>query len=372
MQCCLTILLLLVAGEAVSRRMKGAVPAILVAGLLYVAGLWAGLLPAGLTETAGFTTFTPVAMMLVILGMGASTGFRQLLDNWRVVALSAAVFALQVGTLFLVVGSAFGVNTAVGGLPGGMATALIVQERARSLGHESLVVLSVLLLSTQALVACPIVAVCLRRELRRLLAAEGAGLREAAAPAAGRGPAEGSPYRALAKLLLAAWLADRIGTAAGLSRYVVCLLLGVALGELGFLRRDELDRTGSKGFLMLLLMATVLSGYAAATPAMFARMLLPLACVLLCAVGSILVFSTLLGRLLGFSPAMSVGIGMNIMVGFPLNLLITEEVAGCLTEDREAARAVAARVSTRMIIGGFTSTTFLAVVAAGLLAGLMR
>ena len=372
-QCCLTILLLLAAGEIVSARMKAAIPAILTAGILYTAGLWAGVLPAGLTETAGFATFTPVATMLIILGMGASTSVAQLRENWRVVALSAAVFALQVGALYLIIGSIFGVNTFVGGLPGGTATALIVQERARSFGYDSLIVLSVLLLSVQGLVGCPLVALCLRKEARRLLAqTPQAASAEPAETEWASASAPASPYRSFLRLLLAAWVAARIELLTGLSRYVVCLLLGVALGELGFLRRDEVERTNSKGFLMLLMMSMVLSGFSAATPQMFLQMLAPLAGILLCGMTSILAFAPLLGRLLGFSPAMSIGIGMNIMIGFPMNLLITEDVVALLVKDKAQGRILVDRISTKMIIGGFTSTTFLAVLAAGLLVGLMR
>ena len=150
------ILLLLSAGELLGRLCRGTVPGILLAGVLFVAGCWSGLLPADLQQLAGLAQLTPVAILMTIASMGASMSLRQFAANWRVAAVAAMTYIGQVLAVFLVIGGLFGVNMAVGGLPGGMAAALIVQERARTLGYDQVIVLSVLVLTTQALIGCPV------------------------------------------------------------------------------------------------------------------------------------------------------------------------------------------------------------------------
>jgi hypothetical protein len=366
----LVFLLLLVLGEWVSRITKSILPAVLIAGLVYALCYWSGILPGGLLDSAGFSTLASGAMMLLIVHMGASMRLSELLANWRTVALSALSFLGQLVVLFAVVGGVFGVNVALGGLPGGTATALIVQERARALGHSEIIVLSVLFLSTQALVACPLASLCVKREAMRLRSVPKEAPTGAAAPPESA-PSAASPYAAFLRLYAVAWLASRLEMLTGVSRYVLCLVLGVVLASCGLLRKNELALSKSEGFLFLLLMSTVISGFSAASPQMFAQMLLPLALVLACEIVSIVVLAALLGRPLGFSRPMSIGIGLNIMVGFPLNLLLSQEVIGHLTEDPEERERLVTQIGSKMVIGGLTSTTFLATISAGLLVSLM-
>lgn len=390
-QSCFVLLLLLVAGEFLSRYMKAVLPAVFVSGLLFVACVWSGLLPVDLVERSGLASLVSFAILMIIANMGASMSARELMDNWRVVLLTAVVFVGQVALLFLVIGSLFGVNMAVGALPGGSMTALIVQERARSLGYDQIVVLSVLIFSCQGMVACPLVSFLLKKEVARGTAA---GLStipvkpEREKPAkAGKSPSklsaasrrfkerpagEESPYWALFRLCVAVWLAARLERMTGVSRYALCLLMGILLGELGFLRKDEMDRTKSQGFFFLMMMAMILNGFAAATPEMFAQMVGMLACVLLCEIGSILLLSSLMGRLFGFSQTFSMALGMNVMIGFPVNMMLSEEVIRRLVKDEQERSRLMTQVGMKMVISGFTSLTFLATVTAGTLVNLMK
>ena len=285
------------------------------------------------------------------------------------VALAAATYAGQVLAILCVVGTVCGLPTAIGGLPGGMATALIVQERARSLGMNQVVMLSVLLLTTQALIGCPVAAACIRREARRLdsLPAPAASAAADAAEAKLRKAQFGS----LLRLYAVAWAATRLEQLTGLSRYVLCLLLGLALAAVGWLDRAELASSKSDGFFFFLLIGSVLSGFAAAEPAMFGQMLPVLLLVLAVSALSAMAISQLLGRLLGFSGAMAMALSMNVMVGFPMNMLISQEIIEHLTADPEKRQYLMEEIAARMVLGGMVTTTFLATAAAGLLVPLM-
>ena len=368
----LVIAALFVAGEWVSRRMKAALPAFLVAGVLFAALLWSGLLPADLIERSQLNALISLGILFVILSMGSTTNFRQLAASWRVVVLAALAYAFELAVLFLVLPPLFGRNLAVAAIPGGSPVAFIVQQRARSIGFDEGIVLSVLLLSTQGLVGCPIVSFFVRREAARLLRegipSDGVPVSAAAVEKPAK---QDSSYVAFFKLYVGAWLADRLAAWTGIPVYVLCLVLGVVLLELGFFRRDQLAATGGSGFFFFILMAVVLSGFSSATPAMLARMLLPLVCVLTLDAVSLTLASLMLGRLLGFSPWMAVALGFNIMIGFPPNMIISRDIIEYLTDDPEKRALLMEQIGTRMVIAGFCSTTFLANIMAGVLVTLM-
>lgn len=366
----LTILLLLTAGELLGRLLRGIIPGILLAGLLFVAGCWSGLLPRELAELAGATELIPVAILMTIVSMGASMSLRQFAANWRVVAVAVVTYLGQLAAIFLVIGTLYGKNMALGAIPGGMAAALIVQERAGALGYSEIVVLSVLLLTTQALVGCPVAAACIRRETRRLRAAPSAAVSvgEAETPKPRAGDVQ---YGSLLRLYAAAWLASRLELLTGLSRYVLALLLGLLLAQLGILAKNELAASKSDGFLFFLLMCSVIASFGSAEPDMLGRMLPTLLLTLAASAAGALLTSFLTGKLVGLSAPMSMALGMNVMIGFPMNMLISREVIEGMTEDAAERQTLMEQVSSRMVLGGMVTTTFLATAAAGLLAPLI-
>lgn len=401
-QCGLLVLCLMVAGEAVSHKLKAIIPSILASAVLFVVLLWSGILPENLIEESGLMHLTSIAMMFTIIGMGASLNLRELLDNWRVVALAAISYFGQVLVLFLITSTLFGRNTAIGALPGGAAVALIIQERASALGLDQIVVLSVLLVAVQGLVACPIVSWMLRREVmqmqeRGILAPckpdvgcsvdneQSQGRRSHAPHSHAHVPhphaphlhiphlptsdsrAHQSPYWSLLRFYAAAWASSRLELYTGISRYVYCLLLGVLFTQIGFLSSDEMQKSKSQGLLSLMMMITVLNGFSGLTPQMFADLLAPLVCILLTDIISIFVMSFFFGRLLKFSRQMSFALCLNVMIGFPLNLMLAQDIIEFLTRDEEEKKILNQQIASKMVIGGFTSMTFLSTIGAGLM-----
>ena len=365
----LVILLLLALGDVLTHFTRGAVPAVLFAGLAYMLCCWAGVLPGDLLESSGLGELPAAVMMMVIVNMGASMDISKFVSNWRVALLAVLVFAGQLLALFSVVGGIYGVNTAIGGLPGGMAAALIVQERARALGYE-------LIMTTQALVGGPAATLCIKKEAARLLAS-GETLPEKhedaeAKPHSGERRGITLQYGALLKLYAVSWIASRLGMLTGLPRYVLCLLLGLLLSRLGILGKNELSASKSEGFVFFLLMAVVLAGFSTTTPQMFTQMLPPLLLILFTDLVAITLLSALVGRMLGFSPYMGIALGMNIMIGFPLNMLISQDVIYRLVVDERKRSLLMSDIGDRMVICGMISVTFLSTTAASFLVYLMK
>lgn len=63
---------------------------------------------------------------------------------------------------------------------------------------------------------------------------------------------------------------------------------------------------------------------------------------------------------------------LNVMVGFPLNLMLSDDIIGFLVEDPKEQAVLHRQVATRMVIAGFTSVTFLSTVTMGVLVGFIR
>ena len=371
-QSILLLALLLYAGELCSRRMKGMLPAVLVSGVIMVALVWTGVVPKNIVELSGFSPIMSFCIMMIILDMGASTNFKELWANRNVVALAALSLVFQIIVLLAVVGAAFGRNTAIAGLPGGTSVAFIVQERARALGYDELVTLSVMLIAIQNMIGAPLVAVIVRREIRRLhaLAPEAAvtALREEERKEEGKT----SSYLAFFRIAAGAWLASRLEMLTGFSRFAFSLLIGILLSELGFLKKTDLSNTQSRGLLFFVLMSMVLSGFCASGPDMFRRMALPLILVLLCDVAAICLFCTVFARRFGLTRGMAIAVGMEVMVGFPLNMMLTQDIIDLATDDENEKARLMAQVGTKLVIAGFTSLTTLSVIFASILVMFMK
>ena len=374
-QCGLFVLALMVAGELVSQRLKAIVPAILASALLYLLLLWTDVLPNTLIKDSGLTHLTTIAMMFVIIGMGASTKPKELMTNWRVIALAAISYVGQTILMIVAIAFFFDRNIAIGGLPGGAAVALIVQERALTLGYNHIVLLSVLILSVQGLIACPLVSLMLRKEVKQIQQLKPTFHHqdeEIVNEHFEKNMRKESSYWSLLRFFLVAWLASRIEMITGISKYVFCLVLGVILAKLKFLRRDEMDRTQSRGFITLMMMTMVLDGFSKATPDMFIELLIPLLSIFAIEVISIFLISLVVGKLFGFSRYMSFAICLNVMIGFPLNLMLAQEIIEFLSTDQNEKEMLNQQIATKMVIAGFTSVTFLSTITAGLLVGLMK
>ncbi len=371
----LLILMLLVLGDFLARKVGGRVPNMLFAGILFMLISWTGLLPANIAEIAGVSAIAGTATGIVIVGMGASMSIKTFIDNWRVVVLAIGTYLTQAALIMLVLSSIYGVNLALGAVPGGSMTALIVQQKAAEFGYDDTIVLSVLFFSTQGLIACLISGRYVQRESGRLLSLpkdqQGATMTPPPKAKEDRffGP---STYGNLAKAFLVAWVASRISMLIGINQFILCMIFGVLFAAIGFVDRDTINHSGSEVFFFFALMGTVMAGYSRATPQMFARMLVPLLIVLALESAVIFTVSPLLGKLLGFNRDMSISLGSNIMMGFPLNMMISNGIAEALTDDPEERAYLESQIATRMVIAGLSTTTSVAVLTGGLLVNLMH
>ena len=60
------------------------------------------------------------------------------------------------------------------------------------------------------------------------------------------------------------------------------------------------------------------------------------------------------------------------MVGFPVNLMLSQDMIGYLTDDKQQQDYLMEKIGNRMVLAGFTSTTFLSNTLGPFVAELMR
>ena len=119
-------------------------------------------------------------------------------------------------------------------------------------------------------------------------------------------------------------------------------------------------------------MTMVLNGFSSSTPDMFLSLLGPLCCILFVDVLVIFIISQIIGKFFNFSKPLRFAICLNVMVGFPLNLMLAQDIIEFLAQTEEEKAILNRQIGTKMVIAGFTSVTFLSTVGAGLLVNLMR
>lgn len=69
---------------------------------------------------------------------------------------------------------------------------------------------------------------------------------------------------------------------------------------------------------------------------------------------------------------MSFALGLNGMIGFPLNMMLSQDIIDYMTDIPEEKELLHQQISSRMVIAGFTSVTFLATLGAALLVNFMK
>lgn len=368
------LLILMVIGDFISKKLKGKIPAVLVAGLIFMFISWTGVLPGNLMESGGFSGLVAIGTSLIIVNLGASMSIRTFVANWRVAALAMCTY---IGASVAVVGALslfMGFNVAAGALPGGAMTAMIIQQRAAEIGCDDGVVLSVLYFSTKTIIATILANHHVRREAERLLAlpADRQGAEQTQSPVARPIPLfDRSGYGCLCKLYLVAWVASRVATLTGINVYLLCMIFGVLGAQVGFVDKQTLGGSGAEKFFMFLMMTNIVAGFGKATPAMLTQMVVPLAVAYTLEIAVLYIVPLLLGKALGFSRHMALALGTNVMMGFPLNMMISTEIAENLTEDPEQRKYLGDRIASKMVIAGLSTTTSLAVFAAALVASWM-
>lgn len=388
----LTIVLVAFAvGDFVSYKTKSIVSMMFVASVIFLVGFWMGI-PATLFADAQLTGFGAMMIGLLITHMGTLLSIEDLKKQWKTVLIALAavvgigIFLFTVGSL--VVGKEYAIAAAPP-IAGGVVAAIIMSEAATAKGLDLIAVFVTLLVVVQGFFGYPMASFMLNREAKKILKAhngsssaekQGSAVMTEAAPKVERKkliPALPkdlqTTYILLAKLAIVAFISFQL---AGLlnnviHRFVMCLFVGVAARELGFLEEAVMNKANAFGLAMVALMAVVFGNLAKATPEMLASILFPMIATLTLGAIGISIFSGIAGKLLGYSPEMAIAIGATALFGFPGTFIISNEVANANGKTDEERQAILHEIMPKMLVGGFVTVTIASVILAGFMAKLI-
>lgn len=372
-------------GDLVSAKTKALFSMLFVSSVIFLIGFWSGL-PTTIFQDAALINIGVVLISLLITHMGTLMGIKELMEQWKTVVIALGAVA-GIGVFLLVFGSMIlGREMAVAAAPpisGGVVAALIVGEAAKAKGLETIVVFVTLLVVVQGFFGYPVASYCLSREARRLSRLfKEKGLPTETQRAQGEQETPGyrivpplpkelqTAFILIAKLSIGAFIAFKLAALTNdvINKYVMCLIVGIALREIGFLEESIMTKANAFGLGMVALMAVIFANLTKATPEMVLSLLWPLVCSLTLGLVAIVIASVALGKLLGYSMEMAISIGVSALFGFPGTFVISNEVANAIGETEEEKKAILHEILPKMLVAGFTTVTISSVILAGIMA----
>lgn len=360
-------------GDVISKKTKAYIPAILVFVLLILAGAWSNIIPKTIIEIPGFTAYWAsyiIAMYLV--DMGTSISLKQLKEQWKTVLISLAAIIVP-GVLIMTIGSMlFGLDIAKVAAPtvtGGFIAVITLSNAAIAIGKDFLGAFVVLIFVVHSFPAYILFPNFVKKEGRRILTKSMDNKDFKKTSASSEGEKNGliakipDTYKTgnfyLFNVVIFAVLANFL---AGLTNNlipanIIGLLFGIFGFHFGLIEKNPIRKSNSSGYLMFGSMISIFTILAQSDPAEILASLPILLGLIILGVLGLLLGSILVGKILGFTKEMSGAIGLNSLLGFPLNFMMTTEAINAIASTEEEKDYLTNNLLPSMLIAGFVSIT---------------
>lgn len=376
-------------GDIVAEKTKGLISAIIVGCFVYLVGFWTGIIPA--TSVADSTLpgmMSAFGIAVLLVNLGTILDLESLLREWKTVVIALVGLVGLALVSFTISTWLFGKEYALSAaspIAGGLIAGIITNDAAVAAGKPALGGFAMLVVAFQMFVGMPIASFCLKKEAGKMV--KNGIVSESASTGKKKkinlrflpeGPKFlNTPTSIIAKLGIVAFIAYVVAMLTVipgsnpvnyiLNPNVAYLLFGIIFCEIGFLNKNALTKAGAYGFFSIALLAVLPGSFTSVTPAAFLDMILPLVGTLVIGAVGIGIFAIIMGKLLGYSPLVSIAIGMTALIGYPGTQVITDEVVAGLDASDEQKAAVSAVILPKMLVGGFTTVTIASVVFAGII-----
>lgn len=386
----ITVILLFFAfGDFISSKSKSIVSMMFVASVLFLVGFWVGM-PITIFHDAQLVGFGALMIGFLITHMGTLLNLSDLKEQWKTVVISVAS-VVGIGIFLFLVGSPIiGKEYAIASAPpisGGVVAAIIMGDAAKAKGLESIAVFATILVVVQGFFGYPIASFFLNKEAKKVLqnnisdnlngndstlkSDETSLSKKKLIPAIPKDLQ--TTFILLAKLSVTALLSFQLASFTNgiIHKYVMCLLVGIVAKEIGFLEENIMVKANAFGLAMVGLMAVIFQSLTQATPDMLLSLLFPLLGSLTLGTIGIIIFSSITGKLLGYSMEMSIAIGVSALFGFPGTFILSNEVANANGKTDEERQLILDAIMPKMLVAGFITVTIASVVLAGFMAKLI-
>lgn len=396
------VMLVWVVSDFVSKKTKSLLSSLFVASLIFLVGFKTnGLLVAFTKDTIfagiGNTFSRELLPSSALLALGQTVVGFIIVHLGTMISLSELkkqikTFAIGVGavlgiTVFLFILGPFlkdfnYVIAGIAALTGGTVSIIIVQERALELGLLSVAALPVLIAAFQGLVGFPLTSIILKKEARRLQTEYRAGNLKVVKKEEGAekkrfktlpfmGSTSGTLFWIGVVVLVSQQISARL-TGGFLHPFVIALLFGVLLREFGFFKENVLNGIDAFGLMMLAILIIVFGPLSSISPSDLVALIWPILVTFAVGLAGNVVFSVIVGKIVGYSAAMSVAIGLTSLYGFPGTMILPQEAAASVGENEEERAAIEGEMLPKMIIAGFATVTITSVIITGIIVSFMR
>lgn len=389
------VMLVWTIADFVSKKTKSLLSSLFVASLIFLVGFLTDIFPEDLLTSSSLLGLAGVVVGFIIVHLGTMISLDDFKQQWRTLLIGIAT-VVGIGVLLLVAGVLFGgqnrvddygdliatardfVIAGIGALSGGTISVLIVQEAALGVGLTTVAAFPVLVAALQGLLGFPLTSLLLRREATRLKGEFRAGRLAAPAPAeAGEGAqgrlpeflqtTPGTLFCVGVVVLVSIGINNLTGGV--LNTFVMALLFGIALRTAGVFKPSVLSGIDAFGLMMLAILIMVFGPLATLEPADLAALAVPLLLTFGFGLVGIAVFSAVVGKLLGYTIAMSVAIGLTSLYGFPGTMILPQEAAKAAGETEDEVAAIESVMLPKMIVAGFSTVTITSVIVTSIIAG---
>lgn len=387
------LFVILAVGDVLSSRTKARVPAILTAIVLYLVGVWTGLIDGEVVTTSVVNQFGVMVISIALVHLGTLIPIEVLLRQWQSVLIAIGGLVVALTLILTIVTLVYDYPTAVSGsgpIAGGILAMLITTQELQEQGLDHLIVIPAAVIGLQGLVGIPLASALLRRyavryrttpafatAIARAGAGAGAGHHAAtveeieAAPA----PRELIPGRYQSSSVLLAvtavlgTLAFYLGEWTGLNYGIWALLIGIGGQYVGLLPSKTLDKANSFGIVTAGILVVVLASMGGVTLSQLWGASGPVLLMLVLGATGLMVGGMAVGRLLRWPSDKAMPVSLTALIGFPADYIICEEIAHSLGEDEQERDAIMDEILAPMLVGGFTSVSLASVLIASILVG---
>lgn len=381
------IMSLLALGDVISAKTKAFVPSLFIFVICLLGGVWSGILPVNVVEIGGISgPLTSLTMIIIVVNMGSKLSIRELKAQWRTI-LIGLVSVFGVGFGILTIGTAiYGWEMAVVAAPpisGGLVASYEMAEAARAKGLDYYAMVSLLVLTLQSFPAYVVLPYILKKQAKDYLrtrstdsAAVQAAVNEAEHkrlfPPIPAKYATSSVYLFTVALVgVAAYLVSSVTPAifppSGISATIFALVFGVIAAETGLIEKKPLEKANAFGFLIMASLVGTMASLASAKVEEVLSTIIPIFVLVIIAMLGIAVITFIISRILKYPWAMAFAIGLNCLLGFPINYLLTTEAIRAVAGNEDESEYLTEKMVPVMLVGGFTTVTIGSVVFAGIL-----
>lgn len=379
------VLLVFAIGDVLGIKTKGALSSTFIMLIVFLILFLTKVLPPDVIEQAGLMQLSSIAVYIVMVDMGAMIDFQQLKSEWRTVIISVlAMVCTGIGVLCVL--PIIGKESVLVSIPiinGAFGSTQVMVSAASEKGFALAAALGTMIYGLQKFVGTIPAVYCGRKYATQVLdeyrtqLANGIDLLDDSVVVEATGTKRVPLYEKLNKYMTSpmllcimgglSYIASIIGQMTGINYTVWCLVLGFIARAIGILPAKPLTKAQSNGFMMIAVFGAIIPSLADITFEDLGTLGFQLVLVFAAALIGIFVFMYILPtwKLVG-SKHLAVGIAACQLLGFPVTMIVSREIAQGYSENDRERDYIEKKLMVPYVVSGLVSVTILSVIVASI------